>query len=74
MTGLIRSPLTLRGALVTIDATDPVTAVAFQYNPDEMTRTLLARTATSGAGTDLWGSRTRPRVLTCGVRRHARTR
>ena len=51
MTGLTRSPLTSRGSLVAIDATGPVTAVAFQYNPDEMTRTLQARAATSGAGT-----------------------
>jgi hypothetical protein len=51
MTGLTRSPLTSRGSLVAIDATGPVTAVSFQYNPDEMTRTLQARTATSGAGT-----------------------
>jgi hypothetical protein len=47
MTGLTRSPLTSRGALVAIEATGPVRAVAFQYNPDEMTRTLQARTATS---------------------------
>src|SRR4051794_17778443 len=51
LTGLIRSPLTSRGSLVAIDATGPVAAVSFQYNPDEMTRTLQARTAASGAGT-----------------------
>lgn len=50
MTGLTRSPKTSRGALVAIDATGPVGAVAFQYNPDEMTRTLQARTAPPGAG------------------------
>ncbi len=51
MTGLTRSPRTSRGALVAVDATGPVGAVAFQYNPDEMTRTLQARSATGGAGT-----------------------
>jgi hypothetical protein len=51
MTGLTRSPRTSRGALVAVDATGPVGAVGFQYNPDEMTRTLQARTAASGAGT-----------------------
>jgi hypothetical protein len=50
MIGLTRSPLVSRGALFAIDPTGPVRAVAFQYNPDEMTRTLQARTATSGAG------------------------
>ena len=49
MTGLTRSPRTSRGALVAIEATGPAGAVAFQYNPDEMSRTLQARTATSGA-------------------------
>src|SRR3954470_641140 len=51
MTGLTRSPKTSRGALVAVDANGPVGAVGFQYNPDEMTRTLQARTAVSGAAT-----------------------
>ena len=50
MIGLTRSPLISRGALVAIDPTGPPRAVAFQYNPDEMTRTLQARTAASAAG------------------------
>jgi len=53
LTGLTRSPLLSRGALVTIESSGPipVRAVAFQYNPDEMTRTLQARAAASGGAT-----------------------
>ncbi|HEY5786428.1 MAG TPA: hypothetical protein VIT65_16800 [Microlunatus sp.] len=46
MTGLLASPRVLRGALVAIDSTGArPKVVAFQYNPDEMTRTLQARVA-----------------------------
>lgn len=50
LTGLTRSPLLSRGALVATETTGPipVRAVAFQYNPDEMTRPLQARAATGG--------------------------
>jgi len=52
MTGLARSPRISRGALVGLDAANPLASVvAFGYNPDEMTRTLQARAATGGGGT-----------------------
>ena len=51
MTGFPGSPKTSRGALIGIDPENPLASVViFQYNPDEMTRTLQARAAT-GAGT-----------------------
>ena len=50
MTGFPGSPQTARGALIGIDPENPLASVViFQYNPDEMTRTLQARAAT-GAG------------------------
>jgi hypothetical protein len=52
MTGLTSSPRTTRGALVGLDPANPLASVvAFQYNPDEMTRTLQARAATGGTTT-----------------------
>jgi hypothetical protein len=52
MTGLTRSPRTSRGAIVGVDPANPLASVvAFQYNPDEMTRTVQARAATGGTGT-----------------------
>jgi hypothetical protein len=52
MTGLTRSPRTTRGAIVGLDsAGQQSSVVAFQYNPDEMTRSLQARAATGGTGT-----------------------
>jgi hypothetical protein len=52
MTGLTRSPRTLRGAIVGLDsASTRANVVAFQYNPDEMSRSLQARSATGGGGT-----------------------
>ncbi len=57
MTGLSASPRVLRGALVAIDTANPLPrVVVFQYNPDEMTRTLQARSAT-GEGTTSSGAR-----------------
>jgi hypothetical protein len=52
MTGLSRSPRTTRGAIVGLDPTNPLASVVvFQYNPDEMTRSLQARTPSdTGAG------------------------
>nr|MDT0659428.1 hypothetical protein [Micromonospora sp. DSM 115978] len=45
MTGLSRSPRTTRGAIVGLDPANPLASVVvFQYNPDEMTRSLQART------------------------------
>ena len=50
MTGLTNSPRILKGALVGIDILNPVPKViAFQYNPDSLTRTLKAR-ASGGDG------------------------
>lgn len=52
MTGLSSSPRTTRGALVGVDPANPVASVvAFQYNPDEMTRTLQARASAVGSPT-----------------------
>lgn len=49
MTGLTRSPRTARGALVGLDVANPLASIVlFQYNPDEMTRSLQARAATGG--------------------------
>lgn len=57
MTGLTSSPRTRRGALVGLDPANPLASVvAFQYNPDEMTRTLQARAAT-GSSTVSTGAR-----------------
>jgi hypothetical protein len=42
------SPRTLRGAIVAVDPRSPLSRiVAFQYNPDQMTRTLTPRAAPS---------------------------
>ncbi|MER5795527.1 hypothetical protein [Streptomyces sp. NPDC001980] len=50
MTGVTDVPRALRGALVAVDESNPVAStVVFQYNPEEMTRRLRARSA---AGTD----------------------
>jgi hypothetical protein len=50
MTGFTGSPRTARGAVIGLDPANPAASVVvFQYNPDEMTRTLQARAAT-GAG------------------------
>lgn len=52
MTGLSSSPRTTRGALVGVDPANPVASVvAFQYNPDEMTRSLQARAAAGSSPT-----------------------
>ncbi|GAB3307765.1 hypothetical protein GCM10027451_16090 [Geodermatophilus aquaeductus] len=49
MTGFAGSPRTARGALIGLDPANPLASVVlFQYNPDEMTRTLQARAATGG--------------------------
>ncbi len=52
MTGLTRSPKTTRGAIVGLDPANPLASVvAFQYNPDEMTRSVQARASAGGTGT-----------------------
>lgn len=49
MTGFPGSPRAARGALVSLDPYNPLAGVVvFQYNPDEMTRSLQARAATGG--------------------------
>jgi hypothetical protein len=49
MTGFPGSPRTSRGALIGLDPANPLASIVlFQYNPDEMTRTLQARAATGG--------------------------
>lgn len=51
MTGFPGSPRAVRGALVGVDPMNPLASlVVFQYNPDEMTRTLQARAPGGGTG------------------------
>jgi hypothetical protein len=51
MTALSSSPRLLKGALVGVDPMNPVASiVAFQYNPDSMTRKLEPRSAGGGGG------------------------
>src|SRR5262249_12580421 len=46
MTGFTGSPRATRGALVGVDPANPLASIViFQYNPDEMTRTLQARSS-----------------------------
>lgn len=46
MSGFPGSPRTSRGALVSVDPDNPVAGlIVFQYNPDEMTRSVQARAA-----------------------------
>lgn len=57
MTGFTGSPRTARGAVIGLDPANPLASVVvFQYNPDEMTRSLQARAATGG-GTQSGGAR-----------------
>ena len=50
MTGLTNSPRILKGALIGMDIFKPIpNVIAFQYNPDSLTRTLKAR-ASGGDG------------------------
>jgi len=51
MTGLTMSPRVQKGALVGLDAANPLASViAFQYNPESLTRTLTPQTAGAAAG------------------------
>ena len=59
------TPRTLRGAIVAVDVHSPLSrAVVFQYNPDEVTRTLTPRAAPADAGSPsadahrIWGAPT----------------
>jgi len=53
------SPRLIRGAIVGIDAFNPLASIiVFQYNPDTMTRSLAARAAGGGQGAAQSGSRT----------------
>lgn len=52
MTSFSRAPRLTKGALVGLDPLNPLASVVvFQYNPDQMTRTLNAQT-TGGEGSD----------------------
>ncbi|HEY7043076.1 MAG TPA: hypothetical protein VH419_05350 [Nocardioidaceae bacterium] len=49
MTGFSGSPRVTRGALIGLDLLNPLASViVFQYNPEQVTRRLMARTAESG--------------------------
>ncbi len=49
MTGLSTSPRLIKGALIGVDPFNPIASVvAFQYNPDTMTRRLEPRAASGG--------------------------
>ncbi|MFI0975405.1 hypothetical protein ACH4SP_00075 [Streptomyces sp. NPDC021093] len=51
MSGFPGSPRAARGALVGVEPLNPLASlVVFQYNPDEMTRTLSAQAAGGGGG------------------------
>jgi hypothetical protein len=51
MSGLLRSPKLLKGALVGVDLFNPIPSViAFQYNPQTVTRTLKARGPSGDGG------------------------
>jgi len=59
------SPRLIRGAIVGIDAFNPLASIiVFQYNPDTMTRSLAARAAGGGQGAAQSGSRTEALRLT----------
>ncbi|MFJ3800610.1 hypothetical protein ACIPSJ_30595 [Streptomyces sp. NPDC090088] len=58
MTGVTDAPRALRGALVAVDESNPVAStVVFQYNPEEMTRRLRARSAAGADGDPYGGAR-----------------
>lgn len=58
MSGFPGSPRALRGALVGVDPVNPLASlVVFQYNPDEVTRTLQARAPGGGTGSGGGGAR-----------------
>ena len=54
------SPRTLPGAIVAVDPLSPLSRIVlFQYNPDEVTRTVRPRGPSSGGATDghrIWGA------------------
>jgi hypothetical protein len=51
MTGLTSSPKVRKAALVVMDLVDPAsTAIVFQYNPENVTRTLQPQNTPEGAG------------------------
>lgn len=53
MTSFTGSPRLLKGALIGLDPQNPIASIiAFQYNPDTLTRRLEARTANEGGNTD----------------------
>lgn len=53
MTGFPGSPRLLKGAIISLDRTNPQpSAIVFQYNPDTMTRRLEARAMGGGENSD----------------------
>ncbi len=63
MSGFPGSPRTLPGAIVAVDPLGQPKAIVFQYNPDEVTRTLKPRTPPSGGASAadahrIWGAPT----------------
>jgi hypothetical protein len=64
---MTRTPRTLRGAIVAVDRSGPPTRiVVFQYNPDEVSRTIQPREG-GGSGSDThraWGAPTETLSLT----------
>ena len=68
------TPRTLRGAIVAVDPRNPLArAVIFQYNPDQVTRTITPRRAlaqTGGAAADahrIWGAPTEKITMTVEI-------
>jgi hypothetical protein len=68
------SPRTLRGAIVAVDPRSPLSRIViFQYNPDQMVRTLRPRAAPSGQATGtadahrIWGAPTESISLTVEI-------
>jgi hypothetical protein len=74
MGSLSGSPRTLRGAVVAVDPLSPLSRiVVFQYNPDQMVRTLRPRAAAGGADVGpadahrIWGAPTETISMTVDV-------
>jgi hypothetical protein len=68
------SPRTLRGAIVAVDPRSPLSRIViFQYNPDQMVRTVRPRAAPSGQATGtadahrIWGAPTESISMTVEI-------
>lgn len=61
MSGYSRSPQLLKGALVGLDPYNPLASIViFQYNPDQLTRTLTPSTSGGSAGAGAQQQRSEP--------------